>query len=246
MRVEYHSWYSDRLGRDMQLKKYGHGGKGILVFPSSGGSFYEYEDYGMIDACRETIESGRATFFCVESNDAKTWLAAAAGQDSLRTCYEQSLYESYIRYEVLPFIRQNSPYYQVMTTGCSLGAYHAMNFLLKYPFDFDETIALSGIYSPRTYYGNYMDDQLYYNSPVDYVPNIQDGPQLEALRAARIVMAVGQGRWEEECLRDTRDLAAGLSSRRIPYTLELWGHDVDHDWPWWRKMMPHFLPYLGK
>lgn len=246
MHVEYHSWYSHRLGRDMQLKKYGYGGKGILVFPSSGGAFYEYEDYGMIEACRGTIESGKATFFCVESNDAKAWLAAEHGQSSLETCYQHGVYEDYIRYEVLPFIRQHSAYYKIMTTGCSLGAYHAMNFLLKFPFDFDETIALSGIYSPRTYYGQCMDEHLYYNSPVDYVPNLQEGPQLDAIRSARIILCVGQGRWEEECIRDTRDLTAGFSARHIPYTAEFWGHDVDHDWVWWRKMMPHFLPYLGK
>ncbi len=244
MYIEYHSWYSDRLGREMSLKRYGHGGKGILVFPSSGGSFYEYEDYGMIEACRETIDSGRATFFCVESNDAHTWLAK--GQNSLDTCHKQKQYEDYIRYEVLPFIRSNTSFYQVMTTGCSLGAYHAMNFLLKYPFDFDEVIALSGIYSTRTYFGDYMDNELYYNSPVDYVPNLQEGDTLQAIRDARIIMCVGQGRWEEECTRDANDLAAGFSQKGISYTYEKWGHDVDHDWPWWRKQMPHFLRYVGK
>lgn len=244
MHTEIHTWYSQDLGRDMTLKSYGHGGKPILVFPSSGGSFHEYEDYGMIGVCADRIDQGKATFYCVESNDQRTWLAA--GQSSLDTCYGQKCYEHYVMNEVLPFIRSRSGYSRFMTTGCSLGGYHAVNFLLKYPFNFDETIALSGVYSTRPFYGEYMDNELYFNSPVKYMAELPEGPQLDAIRQAQIIMCAGQGRWEEQGLRDLHDLSAVLTAKGVGHVAEYWGYDVDHDWPWWRRQMPWFLGYTGK
>jgi esterase/lipase superfamily enzyme len=32
-----------------------------------------------------------------------------------------------------------------------------------------------------------------------------------------------------------------LQDKNVPAWTDYWGHDVDHDWPWWRKMLPHFL-----
>src|SRR5579871_6863929 len=49
---EYHRWYSPALNRDMELLVFGHGGAGVLVFPTSMGRFYQYEDFGMVDTLR--------------------------------------------------------------------------------------------------------------------------------------------------------------------------------------------------
>ena len=59
MNIEYHRWWSPHLGHDMELKIYGHDGKAVLVFPSAGGKFYEYEDFDMVEACRPFIETGK-------------------------------------------------------------------------------------------------------------------------------------------------------------------------------------------
>lgn len=65
MNVGYHRWWSRSLGQDMELKVYGHAGKPVVVFPSSGGRFYEYEDFGMVGACRPFIDAG---YFVFRSN----------------------------------------------------------------------------------------------------------------------------------------------------------------------------------
>jgi len=57
-------------------------------------------------------------------------------------------------------------------------------------------------------------------------------------------VCVGQGAWEDEMVADTRDLQAILSSKGIPAWIDFWGHDVHHDWPWWRRQMPYFLGHL--
>ena len=46
----YHRWYSQSLHRDMETLVFGHAGAPLLVFPSSMGAFFEYEDRGMVAA----------------------------------------------------------------------------------------------------------------------------------------------------------------------------------------------------
>src|SRR5947209_5710602 len=70
---EYHRWYSPTLGRDMELLLYGHAGAPVLVFPTSMGRFYEYEDRGMVSTLRQKIEEGWITLLCVDSVDAESW-----------------------------------------------------------------------------------------------------------------------------------------------------------------------------
>jgi len=55
---------------------------------------------------------------------------------------------------------------------------------------------------------------------------------------------VGQGAWEDDCLRDTRALDAALAAISVPAWFDYWGHDVNHDWPWWYKQMNYFLGKL--
>ena len=62
---------------------------------------------------------------------------------------------------------------------------------------------------------------------------------------ASLAIVVGQGAWEDEMLEDTRELDAILRAKDIPAIVDYWGHDVDHDWPWWRVMLPHYLERLG-
>ena len=107
---------------------------------------------------------------------------------------------------------------------------------------FRGTIAMSGSYDIRSYLSGYMDDNVYFNNPMAYLSNLDDDYNLPRLRAAdAIVILSGQGAFEAP--DRSRQLSNLLHSKGIPHTLDLWGHDVNHDWPWWRKMLPF---YLGK
>ncbi|PKP48088.1 MAG: hypothetical protein CVT92_16405 [Bacteroidetes bacterium HGW-Bacteroidetes-1] len=128
--------------------------------------------------------------------------------------------------------------------GCSMGGFHAANFLFRYPLTFDTTIAISGIFDLKLFIGDYMDDSVYFNSPLHYLRNLNDGYVLDQLRKNTIVIAVGQGAWEEEMISDTNELKAILEKKNIPAWIDYWGNDVDHDWPWWRVMVPYFVEKL--
>jgi esterase/lipase superfamily enzyme len=229
----------------MEFKVYGHAGKPILVFPSSGGSFFEYEDFGMIEACRDFIEAGRVRFFTPDSIDSESWLNTAASNGHKN--YMHGRYESYILDEFIPTIHHLSGWGCPMaTTGCSMGGYHALNFYLKHPDIFDTTIAQSGVYDVRFFTGGNMDDGVYFNSPVDYFNNLTDTEHLELFRRGSIIISTGQGRWEEITIRDTRAVERILNEKQIPAWVDYWGSDVDHDWPWWRIQMPYFLGNLAQ
>ena len=244
MKVEYYNEYSPNLGRHMELKVYGHAGKPILVFPSQCGRFYEYEGFGMIDVASGFIEEGKAQFFCVDGLDWETFVNSGWPGDRLHR-FEQ--YFNYICEEVVPWaldINAMGSHFRaggMMTTGCSMGATYAALFFFRRPDLFDSVIALSGVYQASFFMGDYMDEVVYYNSPLDFLPNVQEGDYLEQMRRARLVFCVGQGAWEDPMIGDTKRLKQILEDKHIPAFVDIWGKDVNHDWDWWQVQMPYFL-----
>jgi esterase/lipase superfamily enzyme len=143
--------------------------------------------------------------------------------------------------EVVPWIQNSTGLPTLWSTGCSMGALHAANFFFKRPDVFDGVIALSGLYSMQGFIGDYGDDNTFYNSPLQYLPNLSDPWHLELYRRAKIVFAVGQGNWETEAIADTQVMQQLLASKNVPAWFDYWGYDVPHDWTSWRNMMPYFL-----
>ena len=243
MIIKHHSFYSNHIGRDMFFREYGNTGKPVIVFPSSGGSFYEYEDFGMIEACRPFIDEGLIRIFTPDSLDKESWL-----NDSIHSfdkAVRHNQYDNYIAGELVPWIYQTTGWQgKLLATGCSLGAYHAVNFLFRHPDLFDTTIALSGIYDLRYFTGEDINYDVYINSPTDYLKNMEDPWYLNQYRQSQIIICCGQGAWEEESIRDTQHLAGILRQKEIPAWIDIWGHDVNHDWDWWRIQIAYFLNKL--
>jgi esterase/lipase superfamily enzyme len=239
MHVEYHRWFSQALGHDMELKVYGHYGQPVVVFPAQDGRFHDFEGFGMVGACAELIDAGRVKFVTVDGVDWQSWTNQAAHPaDRAR---RHTDYERHIINEVVPFVQHHTRQATMWVSGCSMGALHSANFFFRRPDIFDGVIALSGLYDLTHFVGQYSDEGIYFNAPLHYLPNLNDPWHLERYRRAQIVFAVGQGRWEEDSIRDTRALEGILRAKNIPAWFDYWGFDVDHDWVWWRKMLPHFL-----
>lgn len=244
MNVEYHRWWSPSLQQDMEMNVYGWSGKPLLVFPAQGGRFYEYEDFGMIAACSPFIEAGKIKVFSVDSLDGQTWANwNAHPADRAR---RHADYDRYITQEVAPFVRQHCRDEQIklLSSGVSMGGYHSVNFFFRHPDVFDALISLSGVMSLRMFVGGYMDENVYFNSPLDYLPGLEDEWYLQQYRQSQIIICVGQGAWEDAMLGDVRALQEILARKNIPAWIDYWGHDVNHDWPWWRQQMPYFLGKL--
>ncbi|HAH06477.1 MAG TPA: transposase [Elusimicrobia bacterium] len=245
--MEYRKWWSPALGQDMELKVYGHGGKPVLVFPSAGGRFWDYEGFGMVGACGPFLESGRVQLFAIDCVDNQSWTNGSLPIHERVRRHEQ--YERYVMDEAVPFVRDyNRSGQALLATGCSGGAYHSANFFFRHPDVFDSVIALSGLYSPKFLFGDYWEDSLYFHFPLAYLPGLGDERQLELIRRAKIVLCVGQGAWERcdqyDCIGETLAMKNVMEAKGIPCWVDLWGQDAQHEWYWWRRQMPYFLGHL--
>ena len=248
MEVQYYKNYSPALGRDMECKIYGHAGRPVLFIPCQDGRFFDFENFHMTDVWSPWIESGEVMIFSIDTIDAETW-SDQGGDPRWRICrYEQWI--QYITDELVPFIRAManerngwSGYPGILVFGCSLGATHAANLYYRRPDLFDRLLALSGIYTSEYGFGNYMDDLVYINSPVHYLPNLpEDHPYIEMYNQQKSVICVGQGPWEIP--ESTRQMQSILQSKGIHTWVDFWGYDCAHDWDWWYKQVTYFVPYL--
>jgi len=236
--------WSDAIGANGAVMAYGHWGRPVLAFPAERGTAWEYENQAMIGAVDELLAGGRVKLYCVESFDGASWSNASLPLEE--RAHEHARYEAWILEQVVPWIHADcgGPL-DIATVGVSLGAYHAVNLALKRADLFPLALGLSGNYDPSTWgaWGR-RGEAAYFNNPVDYLAHM-GGDHLEWLRGRlSLLLVCGQGRWEDTtgALESTRRLAGLLSEKAIPHELDLWGHDVPHDWPSWRAQLAHHLP----
>ena len=131
----------------------------------------------------------------------------------------------------------------IIAFGCSLGATHAVNCYLRRPDLFSGMMALSGIYTGSYGWDGYSDEVVYANSPVDYMANLpHDHRYIEMFNRQRAVICVGQGAWEQP--DTTFQLKNIFAQKGIDIWVDVWGYDVNHDWPWWHKQATYFMPWL--
>jgi len=220
----------------MELLIFGHHGAPVIVFPTSQGRFYEYEDRGMVGRLSEHLERGWIQLICVDSVDAESWYCGWCHPSGRVQRHMQ--YEAYLLHEVMPLIRAHNDNDFWMTTGCSFGAYHAVNFALRNPWTIRRTIGLSGIYDLRSFMGGYYDENFYFNNPVDYTARLHAGDQIAALRAQDIIIVTGK---DDSNRASNERLAANLWQHGIGNALRLWDGWA-HDWPWWEQMI---VTYIG-
>ncbi len=236
--------WSDAIGTAGTVIRYGHWGRAVLAFPSEQGGAWDFENNGMIGAVAGLIDAGRLKVYCVDSYDAASWSNREIPVEERARQHER--YESWILGDVLPWVYQDCRgAVDVLTLGCSLGAFHAANFALKRADLFPLAMCLSGTYDPAAWNGwGERGTAAYFNNPLDYVRQLH-GDHLDWLRRhVRLLLVCGQGQWEDTTgsLAGTRQFAALLAEKQISHELDLWGHDVPHDWPSWRAQVAHHMP----
>ena len=234
--------YSNSLGKDMRMIVYGHDGLPFLVFPTQDSMCGNYEDFGMIENLKDYLENGRIRLFTVDSVDSESW--SPKSWDPYWRAQRAEQYFHYITDEVAPFILNWTNGWLPITTGCSMGANHALNMFLRRPDLFGGVLSLSGVYDSDFFFDGYMDETLYMSSPERYMPNMpSDHPYIQIYNQRSIIVCIGQGAWEDG-LESQRFLDKVFKEKGINAWFDYWGYDVNHDWPWWKLQMRYFLPYL--
>ena len=235
MHREHVRWFSPRLDRDMELLVFGHAGARVLVFPSSMGRFFEWEDQGMIAALGEQLERGWLQLYCVDSVDAESWYAKY--KHPADRAFWHSRYDAYLRDEVLPLTQSKNPDPYLITTGASFGAYHALTFALRYPHLVSRAIGLSGVYDIREVTDGYTDQHVYPYNPAEFILGETDPARVAAMHRLDIVLAIGQ----DDSLRGNSEYFSGrLWSKGIGNALRIWDGWA-HDWPYWRQMIRTYI-----
>ena len=234
---EHHKWFSHDLQREMDLLCFGHAGLPVLVFPTSLGKYYEYEDRHMVSSLGDRIERGELQIFCIDSVDAESWYNKQA--HPYWRIQRHLQYERYIMNDVLPFIRRKNQTPRLLVTGCSFGGYHAINFALRHPDIVTNCVSMSGAFDIKKFLDGWYGDEAYFNNPPDFVPNMSDPWYLDRYREMRIVLATGE---HDQCWNDNERLAAIFRAKGIPHELYVWGSGTGHDWPYWLKMVRWYIP----
>jgi esterase/lipase superfamily enzyme len=223
------------LHRDMELLEFGHAGAKVIVYPSSMGKYYEWEDRGMIAALRHKIEQGWFHLFCVDTVDKESWYADWKHPGGRIWRHHQ--YDQYVLHEVLPLADSKNHHSYTITTGASFGGYHAMDFALRHPGRVNRVVSMSGMCDVSRFADGYYNDLLYHHNPVAFIPGEHDWGRLSALRSMDIIMAVGK---DDRLLHQNRELSAKLWSKGIGNALREWD-GFSHDWPVWHRMINMYI-----
>lgn len=235
-------------GTDTALSviRHGHWGRPVLVFPSEAGRAEDFASNGMVEAVQDLVDAGRVTFFCVDAADRYSWSDNDAPTEV--RAHRHQAYTVWLEDQVLPWIAEQTGgrSQPLMTLGVSMGAYHAVHFTLTHAHVAPLAFGMSGSYDVTAWHGHGAHgDATYFANPMSYVAGMH-GEHLEWLRRrAAVLLTVGQGPFEvdpTQALPSTQEFAALLREKEIPVDLDVWGHDVAHDWPWWSKQLAHHLP----
>lgn len=237
MRRDYHRWFSPALHRDMETLVFGHDGVPTFVFPTSQGSFFEYEDRGMVNALADKLNGGALQLFCVQTVDSESFYANDRPPRARLERYLQ--WERCLLHELVPFARQVSRRETFGVTGCSFGAYHAFTMALRHPDVFTSCITMGGAFDITRFLDGYYDQDAYLLCPPHCLPGLSDPWFLERMRRNKWVLVTG----ERDICRAATEQAAGMLGRlSVPHSLHVWGFGSLHDWPEWLKMAGSYLP----
>lgn len=241
MLKRHERWYSDRIGQEISLVRWGTYGRPVLVFPTAGGDAEEIEREGLIDACGHLLAAGRIKIYSCDSIAGRVMLAEA-GSPEYRLWILNGFHQ-YIRDELVPAVRSDSGGTEALliTAGASIGAFNAVSMVCRYPDVFGAAVGMSGTYDVQRFYDSQFTQDLYFSSPLHFLPDLS-GWHLDQLRQRFVILATGSGRWESP--EYSWNMAEVLGAKGVPNRVDAWGAEWDHLWPTWHRMLPQYLDEL--
>jgi esterase/lipase superfamily enzyme len=234
MHEEYLKWYSPNLSADFEMLTFGFGGHPLVLFPTSQGRYFENKDFKLIESAQQFLEEGKIKIYCPDSIDARSWYNKnfhPAERVKNHIWYDRMLHE-----EIIPRAKMETEHEQVIVAGCSFGGYHAANFAFRYPHLVSHLFSMSGTFDIREQLDNFYNEDVYFNNPVDFLPNNQN-PELWNLK---IVLGIAE---RDVCRQDNENLSKILHQKGINHWLDI-RPDTEHDWRVWRAMFHDYLKQL--
>jgi esterase/lipase superfamily enzyme len=232
---DYGAWHSSSLGRTMEFLWFGKFGRPVIIFPTSGGRYFENEDFHLTAALADKVDNGEIQLICVDSLDNESWYNKSVPPPVRAARHAQ--YDAYLRHEMVPYIFNRAQRGDLEVYGASFGAYHAADFASRYPDVVSRAICFSGVYDIHAFLDGYWDQTCYFHCPTANIPNM-DGEWTAKL--ARIDWIIATGEYDT-LVQQNRDFSQLLWAKGIPNHSEFWGGVFGHDWPWWREHLRRFV-----
>ncbi|MCR9289323.1 alpha/beta hydrolase-fold protein [Saprospiraceae bacterium] len=232
---EFFKWHSPTLSMEMKMLVFGHSGYPVVLFPTTMGRYYEVKDFKLVDSAKWFLENGMIQIFCPDGINDLSWYnkeVHPAHRAHNHNCYDQMIVN-----EIVDKVRWNTPSGKVAVAGPSFGGYHAANFAFKHPEKVSHLFSMSGAFDIKSFVGDYYDDNVYFNNPVDYLPNLNH-PDLWKMK-----IVLGTSEWDI-LKSENEHFSHILNQKGIDHWLDMRGW-VEHDWPLWREMFPHYLSLMN-
>ncbi len=234
MTERHYKWYSHNLSMDTQMLVFGDSGYPLILFPTTLGSYYECKDMKLVESARHFVEQGKVQIYCVDAINDHSWYNKKV-HPSVRV-KNHTWYDKMILEEVVDKVRFNTPSGKVCVAGPSFGGYMAGNFAFRYPDRVSHLLSMSGSFNIKSFLDGHYDDNVYFNNPVDFVPGMNH-PDLWKMK-----IVLGTSEWDI-CKEFNFEMSKILKEKQVDHWLDIRGW-VEHDWPLWREMFPHYLSLL--
>lgn len=230
-------WRSDRMQADITLARWGSYGVPVLVLATAGGDAEEVERHHLVAHLQPLIDAGRVKVYSCDSVAGR-----AMTKDEGTPEYRMWLFNQFhqaVANEVVPAIYADSGGEQpVIAAGASIGAFNSLALVCRFPELFHAAIGMSGTYKIDKFIGDGFTDDLYFSSPLHFLPDME-GDKLALLRRRQVILASGSGEWED--VGESWNAAHVLGAKGVPNRVDDWGPGYKHEWPTWWAMLPQYL-----
>ena len=230
-KIEHIAYYSNTLGRNINVEVTGHWGHPILMFPSSGGQYTQNTDFGLTEAVMRFVEEGRIKLYNIETLDMLSFYHEHMITEQKIHNYE--LYMQFLRNEMIPYIQSECNVHRIAVAGVSFGGYHAANTAFRFPDLVSHFIGMSAAYNIRSMAQLSDDMRIYYNCPDEFMQNE------EGWKYNHMQIVLGTSDWDI-CRDKNIHMSGILNQKGIDhwYDEKKW---TPHDWPLWKMMYPEYL-----
>ncbi len=222
---------------------YGHYGRPVVAFPSENGEAHDWESRGMVEALAGVLEAGKVKLYCLPSFDRESWTRArplargarraarplralgaraaravrAGGLSHAGADRNRNVVRRLPRGELLPQARRRVP----------AGDLHERRLRRLRPGWWQREAM------PSTSTTRWTTSRI-------SAATIWTG----CARMRRCSSSAGRASGRTRPARSSRRSVSGRcsASTGIRHEVDLWGHDVPHDWPSWRRQIAHHLP----
>jgi esterase/lipase superfamily enzyme len=228
---------SVHTGRAMPAVRYGTEGEALIYVPSSGGDETEFESYGLDRVVAPWVDRGRLQFFSIDGCGPTTLFDPSLAPRERIDRY--AAFERHVADELLPRVEEATGGATIGVVGASYGAFVAANLLFKYPERVNVACGLGGVYQMWHRLDGHHDDTVYFHTPLEYLPRLEDPRILAAIRNTRGITLFGAE--NDPWLPTTHQLTRILEQKKLPHRTLIHPAPADHNERWWRQQLPIFL-----